>query len=109
MPEVEPADPMSAIARIEYLPPGSQIRVIQTVLKGSNPWYEVRALSSEGSPLGSGWINSLALIGQLSPEPEMVRKLISEYLEGLAKRYGVTDNELNQIVSEGIEKGWPTP
>ena len=113
MPELEPADPMAAIPQIKQLPPGTRIIVINTVLKGGVPWYEVRALSSAGSPLGSGWINSMALKGQSSIDPQAeiqtVRKRIGEYHTGLVKRYGITDEELNQIVAEGVEKNWPTP
>ena len=58
VPEFEPADPMAAIAAIQRLEPGVEFTVLETRMQGSNPWYRVR------TPVGEGWINSTALIGQ---------------------------------------------
>ena len=58
VPEFEPADPMAAIAAIQQLEPGVEFTVLETRMSGSTPWYQVR------TPVGEGWINSTALIGQ---------------------------------------------
>lgn len=60
MPELDPADPMSAIERIQILPAGTVIRIASEADRRGTPWYNVRV---EGSG-HSGWINSIGLLGQ---------------------------------------------
>jgi hypothetical protein len=58
MPEIEPADPMAAIAAIRHLNSGDAFTVINVRTHRNTPWYRVR------TDLGEGWINSTALLGQ---------------------------------------------
>lgn len=64
MPEFEPSDPLEAISRAIKLQAGTNITIIERKMRGSTPWYRVRASSGSGSRIGEGWINSIALIGQ---------------------------------------------
>jgi hypothetical protein len=67
VPEIEPADPMSAIARIQQMPAGTQVRVLEVHQRQGLPWYRVRVTA--GEPVGAeGWINSTALIGKTLKE-----------------------------------------
>ena len=61
MPEREPADPLEALVRYVELPAGSVVRVTTTEDQGGRPWYEVVLVGREST---TGWINSIALIGQ---------------------------------------------
>jgi len=56
MPELEPKDPLVALEKIQSIPSGNIIRVINIVEKDTTPWYYVNV---EG--IGNGWINSIAL------------------------------------------------
>ncbi len=58
VPEIDPPDPIAAIASIRRLSPGEEFTVLEITLRRSTPWYRVR------TPLGEGWINSTALLGQ---------------------------------------------
>lgn len=60
MPELDPADPMSAIAKVRILPAGTVIRIASEADKRGTPWYNVRVVGSGHS----GWINSIGLLGQ---------------------------------------------
>jgi hypothetical protein len=64
MPELEPADPMAAIARIRIIPRGGSIRILSSAFHEETRWYEVEAYDSSGVQAGTGWVNSIALIGQ---------------------------------------------
>lgn len=64
MPEFEPSDPLAAIAQMKRLPPSSLILVAEVRNNRDRPWYRVVASEPGGRPLGEGWINSAALIGQ---------------------------------------------
>lgn len=65
MPERNPEDPLRAMAAARRLPPGSGFVVLSIDRsEPSNVWYRVRALSTRGASLGSGWVNGIALIGQ---------------------------------------------
>jgi hypothetical protein len=64
MPEVHPADPLAALKRMKKIP-SRGIFTIQGMRKdGSVVWYRVVALNPNKGKIGSGWINSTALIGQ---------------------------------------------
>jgi len=70
MPEVEPSDPIGAIERIKRMPAGSRIRVLVCTVRQSTPWYKVQAAVGPGNTRVTGWVNSIALLGQrLSVEP----------------------------------------
>lgn len=70
MSELNPADPLAAIAKTKYLSSGSIIRIMSISKKLGIPWYKVAVSNSSGSYVGTGWINSTALLGQnLEPLP----------------------------------------
>jgi len=64
MPELNPVDPIAAVERMVDLPGGSRITVREVRFQGGTPWYRVDAHAADGNSLGSGWVNSIALIGQ---------------------------------------------
>jgi len=117
MPELEPADPMAALQEIRRLPSGTTIKVLKVVMKQQTPWYFVEAKSPSKASLGSGWINSVALMGQsqvdlkeqLEKQAELESRLKDKYKDKLAKKYGLTREQLEKISIEGIEKDWPFP
>lgn len=117
MPELEPGDPIAALERMRYLPPRTTIKVLRVVIKSSSPWYFVEATSSLGYSLGSGWVNSFALMGQGQTEPkkqmkkqgELRGRLVDKNEGELAKKHGLTREQLREIGLEGIEKYWPFP
>jgi hypothetical protein len=58
VPEIDPPDPIAAIASIQRLSAGEEFTVLETTKRRNTPWYRVR------TRLGEGWINSTALLGQ---------------------------------------------
>lgn len=64
MPYHTPADPIAAIRRMKQIPKGGSFKVLQVYKKKTNPWYKVRASGKDKKSLGTGWINSTALVGQ---------------------------------------------
>lgn len=60
MPELNPADPISAIERIQILQAGTIIRIESEADNRGTPWYKVQVVGSGRN----GWINSIALLGQ---------------------------------------------
>ena len=115
MPELDPVDPMGSLSQIRRLPAGSYIRVLSIATKGNTPWYNVRALSSSKVPLGTGWINSIALIGQfdvkgmLKRNSELQSSLNDKYEAEIGKKYNLTGDQLLKIYIEAIEQNWPFP
>lgn len=59
MPEVDPADPAAAIMAMQWLDAGVIFRVHAIQMKAETPWYRVVTRDWK-----SGWINSIALLGQ---------------------------------------------
>ena len=53
-----------AIVEHKVIPVGGSISVIETKKRNDNPWYHVKAFGVRNQPIGDGWVNSLALIGQ---------------------------------------------
>ena len=117
MPELEPVDAIAGLSSIRLLPAGASIRVMSVVKKNFTPWYQVAAQNSTGSSLGTGWINSIALSGQikvdgleqLGKQADYQRNLLNQYETKIAKNYGLTEEQLNAISLEGIKKQWPMP
>jgi hypothetical protein len=64
MPELNPSDPLKAIGKIKAILAGGKFKVISTAKKRNTPWYNVTVYDSKGKASGTGWINSIALIGQ---------------------------------------------
>jgi hypothetical protein len=64
MPSHSPADPIAALQQMKQIPKGGVFKVLETVKKKGNPWYKVVALDQRKKRIGTGWINSTALLGQ---------------------------------------------
>ena len=115
MPELNPADPMAALQKMRSLPTRSRISVIGIATKNNTPWYLVEATSASNSPLGKGWINSMALMGQAKADPkEQIKKqgecendLLVKYRKEIAEKYGITLEQLKAIEVEAWRKNWP--
>ena len=70
MPSHSPADPLEAIKQMKHIPKGGSFKVLETYKKKVSPWYRVSARGKNKKALGTGWINSTALIGQQLEVPE---------------------------------------
>ena len=64
MPSHSPADPIAAIQQMKQIPQGGKFKVIEVYKEKTNPWYKVIAFDQRTEQLGTGWINSTALLGQ---------------------------------------------
>jgi len=64
MPSHSPADPIAALQKMKQIPEGGGFKVHDTFNKNDNPWYRVSAFDQRKKQIGTGWINSLALLGQ---------------------------------------------
>lgn len=64
MPSHSPADPIAALQKMKQIPKWGVFKVLETVKKKGNPWYKVVALDQRKKRIGTGWINSMALLGQ---------------------------------------------
>jgi len=64
MPSHSPADPIAAIQQMKQIPKGGVFKVLESVKKRNTPWYKVIALNQKNELIGTGWINSTALLGQ---------------------------------------------
>jgi hypothetical protein len=64
MPSLNPADAMAAIQEMKRIPKGGVFEVLETVKKRNSPWYKVIAFNQRKQQIGTGWINSTALLGQ---------------------------------------------
>ncbi len=64
VPSPNPANPRLAIHQIRYIPIGCGFKIHETKTDKNYPWYKVTALNQNAENIGSGWINSIALIRQ---------------------------------------------
>lgn len=64
MPSHSPADPIAALQKMKQIPKGGVFKVLETFKKRGLPWYKVVAFDQRKKRIGTGWINSAALIGQ---------------------------------------------
>ncbi len=64
MPSHSPADPIAAIQQIKQIPQGGGFKVLEVYKGKANPWYKVIAFDQRTEQIGTGWINSTALLGQ---------------------------------------------
>jgi len=118
IPELEPADPMAGLEMMRRLPPRTTIKVLRTAMKKKLLYYFVEATGPSGVPLGSGWILSVALMGQeqvaehgkrqMQKRGELQSRLRDKYNKEMEKRYGLTHDQLKEISIEGQEKYWPS-
>ncbi len=63
VPSHNPADPIAALKQMKQIPNGGVFKVLETVKKKGNPWYRVVAFDQRNKRIGTGWINSTALLG----------------------------------------------
>jgi uncharacterized membrane protein YkoI len=116
MPELDPIDPTEALKKIKRLAPGTTIKVEKIAEKWGTIYYFVEASNSKRY-IGSGWINSIALIGQSQVDPQeqsqkqadLMEQLEDKYKDELAGEYGLTREQLGKIALEDLDKGWPLP
>lgn len=64
MPSHSPDDPLSALEDVKNIPIGGVFKVLEIYTKDNNPWYKVTAFDPQKNLIGTGWINSIALLGQ---------------------------------------------
>jgi len=64
MPSHSPADSIAALQKMKQIPEGGGFKVLDTFDKKGNPWYRVRTFDQRKKQIGTGWINSTALLGQ---------------------------------------------
>jgi len=64
MPHHSPADPIAAIDGTKQIPIGGRFKILEVYLKDGDPWYKATAYDQDLKEIGTGWINSTALIGQ---------------------------------------------
>jgi len=69
MPFHSPPDPLEAIKKMKQIPEGGSFKVLEVYKKkvykeNTTPWYRVTATGKDKESLGTGWINSTALVGQ---------------------------------------------
>ena len=64
MPSPNPKDKIDALKKVFYLKSTSIIKINKKSEVGISLWYQVDTFSFSGKFIGSGWINSIALVGQ---------------------------------------------
>jgi hypothetical protein len=64
MPSHSPVDPVAALQKMKQIPKGGVFKVLETFKKRGLPWYKVVVLDQRKKRIGTGWINSAALLGQ---------------------------------------------
>lgn len=65
MPDFDPDDPLNAITRIEKIREGDTFVVTSINRRSPNPWYFVETTGKESAMVRKGWINSVAMKGQV--------------------------------------------
>lgn len=64
MPQRDSSDPLADLEKMRRLPAQTRITIVSVDRRQpANPWYQVKAVDPNGNALGTGWINSIALIG----------------------------------------------
>ena len=64
MPEHTPSDPMETLKKFKTISSAGGFNVVGTFDKTGTEWYKVNAFDSDMENLGTGWINSVSLVGQ---------------------------------------------
>lgn len=64
MPSHSPADPIAALQKMKQIPKGGVFKILETIKPRGNPWYKVVVFDQRKKRIGTGWINSTALLGQ---------------------------------------------
>ena len=64
MPSHSPVNPIAAIQQMKQIPEGGGFKILEVYKEKNNPWYKVTAFNQSTEEIGTGWINSTALLGQ---------------------------------------------
>ena len=64
MPYHSPGDPLTALNEVKTIPKTGAFKVLEFFSKKGTRWYKVEAFDSNMKDMGTGWINSTALVGQ---------------------------------------------
>jgi hypothetical protein len=64
MPHHSPADPLAALNDVKTISKTGGFKVLEVFSKNGTKWYKVEALDSDMKDIGTGWVNSTALVGQ---------------------------------------------
>lgn len=64
MPSHSPADPIADIQQMKQIPKKGGFKVLEVYKKKNKPWYKVTAFDQSTEEIGTGWIDSTALLGQ---------------------------------------------
>jgi hypothetical protein len=64
MPVLTSSDPLAELTKAKIITAGSIITIMSISELHSSPWYKVSVTDAAGTRLGSGWVNSIALLGQ---------------------------------------------
>jgi hypothetical protein len=65
MPELQPNNVQEAMNTVRTIYPGSVVLVKRVTMSNRIPWFEVDVLAKGRGVVASGWINGLALEGQM--------------------------------------------
>ncbi len=111
-----PSDPMVGAQQMRRLPAGTIIRIVEVRPDSLGKMYVAAAASSSGVDLGKGTILSLPLQDQFDmPADQQGRQfdymdeLEGNYRADLCQEYGVTDRQLDEVFSHGLDQGWRYP
>lgn len=64
MPHHSPVDPAAAIQQMKQIPMNGRMKILEFYKKSNTPWYKVIAFDQNLQKIGTGWVNSTALLGQ---------------------------------------------
>lgn len=64
MPSHSPAKPIAPIQQMKEISQGRRFKVLEVYKEKTNPWNEVIALYQKTEQIGTGRINSTALLGE---------------------------------------------
>lgn len=108
MPELDPVDPLEAMKDVRRLSSKSTIKVLKVTNDNSGAkWYFVEATDSSENFLGSGWINSIALLGHDRIEMEQFEDSLKQYYRNVVlEKYEITGIQLDAIMAEGKAENW---
>jgi len=84
-------------------------------MKDRTPWYYGKTENPRLVSSDSGWVNSIALIGQLQldlhaqliKQEEFRNQLVEDRTDRIAQKYHLTRDQLNSISVEAFQKDWP--
>jgi hypothetical protein len=116
----EPTDPLMSLKQMRTIPARAYIRiekVYQSKRSIATHWYAVDCLNQQKQYLGSGWVNSMALMGQgnidikrqLELQSIREEELREERKSAISQELNISRELLDELEKEGLEKNWPLP